>query len=270
MNNYLRFLYDLFEDYRFSKINPKILTFGYVNRKAIVLGSLKKRNRSAQLLHPYNLSKINFMKNSLTFKFIQTFIVFFICSMIWNQSQAQSKITLTNNTLTNDSPVATGLLLYKLSDLQEPSDLNLIPQAYGFDNEHEFSSRWPLILENSREELENLFKLCQVDCANRFKALLSQNNINDLTITRVIEIFESHQFLNARCKELWNVLSQIREKSNTNGLMSEISKKLTSEDVQLAEKILKMTKDEFLQMAFGDSRGTTSIVKKIDKLNQSL
>ena len=215
---------------------------------------------------PTNL-KILPIKNSLYN--IVAIVLFSVFTLIGSESHAQSKFTWTNS-VTNDSPVATGLLFYKLSDLQKPDDLNLIPQAYGFDNEHEFSSRWPELLDNSKEELENLFKLCQVDCAKRFKALLMRYEFNDLTIAKVIENFESHQFLNAQCKELWNVLSQIREKSNTNVLMSEISKKLTREDAQLAEKILKMTKDQFLQMAFGDSRGTTSIVKKIDILNQSL
>ena len=52
--------------------------------------------------------------------------------------------------------------------------------------------------------------------------------------------------------------------------MAEIVKKCTKEDAQLARNVLNMTKDEFFHMAFRDSHGTTSIVKKIDKLNQSL
>ena len=59
MIKYLRFLSDFFRRLSFSNINPKILTFGHVNRKSIVLGSLNKGNRSVQLLHSYNLFKIN-------------------------------------------------------------------------------------------------------------------------------------------------------------------------------------------------------------------
>ena len=241
-------------------------------------------NSTHYLFDSFDINKPSISKETFMKKFNYSALVRIVCivfAMIGSNSHAQSKkFTWSNGTVTNDSPVvdsrvAPSSLLHKLSvhelsDAQESNDINSIPQAYGFDDEHEFSSRWPQLLDESQEELENLFNLCQVDCAERFKALLIHYDFNDLTIAKVIERFESHQLLIAQCKELWNVLSQIQEKSNINGLMSEISKKLTKEDAQFVEKILKMTKDEFLHMAFRDSHGTTIIVKKIDKLNQSL
>lgn len=89
MIKYLRFLSDFFEDYRFSKINPKILTFGHVNRKSIVLGSLNKGNRSVQLLHSYNLFKINIMKNSLKKSPLVAILVCCSIFLMANQSFAQ-------------------------------------------------------------------------------------------------------------------------------------------------------------------------------------
>lgn len=231
------------------------------------------------LFDSFDINKISISKKTFMKKFNHSAFVFVMCivfALIGSNSHAQSKkITWSNGTVTNDSRVAPSSLLHKLSvhelsDAQESNDINSIPQAYGFDDEHEFSSRWPQLLDESQEELENLFNLCQVDCAERFKALLIHYDFNDLTIAKVIERFESHQLLNAQCKELWNVLSQIQEKANTKVLIAEVNKKCTIEDSQLADKVLKMTKDEFLHMAFRDSHGTTSIVKKIDKLNQSL
>ena len=232
------------------------------------------------LFDNYNINKTSISKKTFMKKFNHSAFVFVMCivfaligseshaqsKLIGSESHAQSKFTKTNYKV--DSRVASGSVLHVLSNPKESNILNLIPRAYGFDDKHEFSLRWPQLLDESQEELENLFNLCQVDCAERFKALLIRYDFNDLTIATVIERFESHQFLNAQCKDLWDVLIQIQEKSN--GLMAEIVKKCTKEDAQLARKVLNMTKDEFFHMAFRDSHGTTSIVKKIDKLNQSL
>ena len=89
MIKYLRFLSDPLKDFRFSKINPKILTFGRANRKTIVLGSFYKKNRSVQLLHPYNLFKINIMKNSLKKSPLVVVLVCFSIFLMANKSFAQ-------------------------------------------------------------------------------------------------------------------------------------------------------------------------------------
>ena len=211
--------------------------------------------------------KTTFMKNSM--KSIAVFFLFALFIWKTNILCAQKNYTIESSDL-NASITDKKSVHSIYAEKYMENTLISIPQAYGFDDEHEFSSRWPQLLDESQEELENLFNLCQVDCAERFKALLIHYDFNDLTIAKVIERFESHQLLIAQCKELWNVLSQIQEKANTKVLIAEVNKKCTIEDSQLAEKVLKMTKDEFLHMAFRDPHGTTSIVKKIDKLNQSL
>lgn len=89
MIKYLRFLSDLFEDYRFSKTNPKGLSFSHANPRNLVLGSDKKRIRGMQLLRPVYLFKINIMKNSLKKSPLVVILVCFSIFLISNQSCAQ-------------------------------------------------------------------------------------------------------------------------------------------------------------------------------------
>lgn len=211
--------------------------------------------------------KITFMKNSM--KSIAVFFLFTVFILKTDILCAQKNYTIESkdsNARITDKKSVHSIYAEKYME----NSLILIPITFGFDNKHKFSSRWPEILDKNEKELEGLFNLCQVNCAERFKALLKRYDFNDLTISNVVARYESHQFLKAQCQGLWDVLSQIQKKANTKDLIAEINKKCTIEDSQLAEKVLKMTKNEFLHMAFRDSRGTTSIVKKIDKLNQSL
>ena len=90
MKKYLRFLYNFFEDYRYSKINPKRLISGQGKRKTIVLCSSTLRNRGMQQFsQPFNLFKINIMKNSLKKSPLVVILVCFSIFLMANQSFAQ-------------------------------------------------------------------------------------------------------------------------------------------------------------------------------------
>ena len=105
MIKYLRFLSDLFEDYRFSKINPKILTFGHVNRKSIEIAPLNKGINSMQMSHPIILFKINIMKNSLKKSPLVALLVCFSIFLMANQSFAQKLSTqkMDNNSVQKET-----------------------------------------------------------------------------------------------------------------------------------------------------------------------
>lgn len=93
MIKYLRFLYNLFEDFRYSKINPKRLISGQGKRKTLVLSSLTLRNRGMQQFsQPFNLFKINIMKNSLKKSPLVAILVCFSIFLLTNQSYAQKLI----------------------------------------------------------------------------------------------------------------------------------------------------------------------------------
>ena len=90
MIKYLRFLYNFFEDYRYSKINPKRLISGQGKRKTIVLCSSTLRNLGMQQFsQPFNLFKINIMKNSLKKSPLVVILVCFSIFLMANQSFAQ-------------------------------------------------------------------------------------------------------------------------------------------------------------------------------------
>ena len=90
MIKYLRFLYDLFEDFCYSKINPKRLISGQGKRKTLALCSLTLGNRGVQQFsQPFNLFKINIMKNSLKKSPLVAILVCCSIFLMANQSFAQ-------------------------------------------------------------------------------------------------------------------------------------------------------------------------------------
>lgn len=143
MIKYLRFLSNLFEDYRFSNINPKILTFGHVNRKSIELVPLSKGISFMQLLHSYNLFKINIMKNSLKKSSLVVVLVCFSIFLLNKQSHAQKLIDakLDNKSVQNDTE--------RIINVQH--DLNIVYED--LKNDEVFQSRMADLMNSYGIEL---------------------------------------------------------------------------------------------------------------------
>ena len=164
MIKHLRFLSAFLEEFRFSKISSINPSFGQEDRKILVLVSDVKRSHLLHLPHTFQSFKFNIMKNSLTFKFIRTFMVFFLYSMIWNQSHAQFKVAKTESKVelsNNDSHVR------EIFDETKANQTNVdaMTSMFKLDKGNDISILWAEICEERSEEINKLIVETNYDYA---------------------------------------------------------------------------------------------------------
>ena len=214
--------------------------------------------------------KLTIMRNSI--KYIGAIVLLlsfaFGTSSVIAQKSFKNKAYLDKTTKSaNDHYTYVYLKALNSDEISSSHSLFLIPQIFGFDINHEFSSRWPQLIEKHQDELENLFEYCQVDCAKRFKALLKSYDFSGPTIVNAISRYETYQLRKAKCMDAWFVLSLLKEKLDKNAL-SAIRKNWTDSDSHFALSVLSMSEDSFLRAAIENPYRFIRIVKQLDRYSQ--